>query len=199
MGRLIKSARPAPYNGVLAEIVHWTCLVFLKLSGWKMQGDWPAADKAVLLAAPHTSNWDGIYMLAATGYYRIGLRWMGKKSLTTGPFGGIVKALGCVPIDRSASQDLVQSMSQAFAASSSMILAVSPEGTRSLTPAWKTGFYHIAKTAQVPIIVTVLDYGERTIHVAGLFHPTDDFDADIAKLKAYYASAVGKHRAKFSV
>jgi 1-acyl-sn-glycerol-3-phosphate acyltransferase len=198
MGQDIKSARPAPYNGIVAQIVHWICGAFLILSGWKLQGDWPDAKKAVLLAAPHTSNWDGINMLAAVGYYRIKVRWMGKKSLTTGPFGGIIKALGCVPIDRSASHDLVQSMSEEFAASSSMLLLVPPEGTRSLTPVWKTGFYHIAKTAGVPIIVTVLDYGTRTVYVPALFYPTGDIDADLIQLKAYYANAVGRHRAKFT-
>jgi 1-acyl-sn-glycerol-3-phosphate acyltransferase len=182
----------------VAQIVHWICGAFLFLSGWKLQGDWPDAKKAVLLAAPHTSNWDGIYMLAAVGYFRIKVRWMGKKSLTTGPFGGIVKALGCVPIDRSASHDLVQSMSEEFAAASSMLLLVPPEGTRSLTPVWKTGFYHIAKTAGVPIIVTVLDYATRTVYVPALFFPTGDIDADLVQLKAYYAKAVGKHRAKFT-
>ena len=198
MGQERETARPAPYRGIVAQLVHWICQLFLLLSGWKMRGDWPTAKKAVLLAAPHTSNWDGIYMLAAVGYYRSKVRWMGKKSLTTGPFGGIVKALGCVPIDRSASHDLVQSMSQAFADSSEMMLLVPPEGTRSLTAAWKTGFYHIAKSANVPIVITILDYGTRTIHVADLFYPTGDIDADMVKLKANYANAVGKHRAKFS-
>lgn len=198
MGQKRTTARPAPYRGIVVQLVHWICHLFLLLCGWKMRGDWPTAKKAVLLAAPHTSNWDGIYMLAAVGYYRSRVRWMGKKSLTTGPFGGIVKALGCVPIDRSASHDLVQSMSQAFADSSQMLLLVPPEGTRSLTAAWKSGFYHIAKSANVPIVITILDYGTRTVQVADLFYPTGDIDADMVKLKAYYANAVGKHRAKFS-
>ncbi len=93
---------------------------------------------------------------------------------------------------------LVQSMSQAIVASSDMLLLVPPEGTRSLTAVWKTGFYQIAKQAAVPIIVTVLDYGTRTICVADVFHPTQDIDTDMIQLKAYYANAVGKHRAQFS-
>ncbi len=198
MGQEDKTARTAPYRGLRVQLIQLICHAFLSLSGWKMRGDWPDVKKAVLLAAPHTSNWDGIYMLAAAGYYRIGLRWMGKQSLTTGPFGGLIRALGCVPIDRSASHDLVQSMSQAIVASSDMLLLVPPEGTRSLTAVWKTGFYQIAKQAAVPIIVTVLDYGTRTICVADVFHPTQDIDTDMIQLKAYYANAVGKHRAQFS-
>jgi 1-acyl-sn-glycerol-3-phosphate acyltransferase len=95
------TARPAPFRGVLSEAVRWVSAAYLKAAGWTMQGDWPALDKLVLVAAPHTSNWDGINMLAAAGYYRVRLRWMGKKSLTAGPFGGILRLLGCVPIDRS--------------------------------------------------------------------------------------------------
>jgi 1-acyl-sn-glycerol-3-phosphate acyltransferase len=161
------------------------CIVYLKLTGWRMQGDWPAIDKMVLVAAPHTSNWDGLQMLVAAGYYRIRLRWMGKKSLTEGPFGGLIKALGCVPIDRSASHDLVKAMGQAFAATSHMILAIPPEGTRSLTRQWKTGFYHIAVQAQVPIIVTVLDYGTKTINIASVITPLGDFEADLIKIMSY--------------
>ena len=101
------SNRPAPSLGFFSDAYRQLCRLFLKVTGWKVEGDWPAIDKMVLIAAPHTSNWDGIYMLAAAGYYRIPLRWMGKASLTTGPFGGFVKWLGCVPVDRSQAQDIV--------------------------------------------------------------------------------------------
>lgn len=193
-----RRGRPARYRGIGAEVLRWLCVVFLRLSGWKVRGDWPPLAKAVLLAAPHTSNWDGIYMLAAAGYFRVALRWMGKKSLTTGPFGRVVLWLGCVPIDRDASHDVVRAMADAFAAVDEMILAVPPEGTRSLTREWKTGFYHIAVLAQVPIILTVLDYGTRTIRIAGVFHPTGDYTADIDAIRAPYRDAVGKVRGAFT-
>jgi 1-acyl-sn-glycerol-3-phosphate acyltransferase len=123
---------------------------------------------------------------------------MGKKSLTEGPFGGIIKALGCVPIDRSASHDLVKAMGQAFAASAHMILAIPPEGTRSLTRQWKTGFYHIAMQAQVPIIVTVLDFGTKTIRIAAVIHPSGNYDSDLALILGYYDGAMGKNVAQFA-
>ncbi|MDP1632352.1 MAG: 1-acyl-sn-glycerol-3-phosphate acyltransferase [Caulobacter sp.] len=192
------AALPGPWRGVGSEIVRWLSTAWLTLNGWKVYGDWPAPEKAVLLAAPHTSNWDGVHMLAAAGYYRVKLRWMGKKSLTTGPFGGLVKALGCVPIDRAANNDVVKTMSEAFAATDRMILAIPPEGTRGLTQDWKSGFYHIARAADVPIIVTVLDYGSRTIRVAAVLYPGDDLEAEIALMKRYYRNAVGKNRAQFS-
>ena len=102
--KIIKSdgAKPAPYKGVTGEISRFLCRTYLKLSGWKMAGDWPDIPKAVLLAAPHTSNWDGFNMLAAAACFRIDLKWMGKKELTTGPFGGLVRAAGCVPVARDA-------------------------------------------------------------------------------------------------
>jgi len=191
--------RSAPYRGIASEIFRAICLFYLTLSGWKIRGDWPALPKAVVVAAPHTSNWDAIFMLAAAGYFRITLRWMGKASLTHGPFGWLVKAAGCVPVDRSARNDLVGAMRDAFAANDAMLLAVPPEGTRSLTPGWKSGFYHIAHSAGVPLILSVLDFGTKTINIAGVFHTTGDYEADIIEIQAYYCDAVGKHPAKFSV
>ncbi len=188
----LRSSRPAPYRGIAGELVRWLSMAYLRLSGWRMEGDWPPLAKAVVVAAPHTSNWDGINMLAAASYYRVSLRWMGKKSLTTGPFGRVVLWLGCVPIDRAGSHDVVRAMSDAFAATDRMILAIPPEGTRSLTREWKTGFYHIAVRAGVPIILTVLDYGTKTIRIAGVFHPTGDYAADIDAIRAPYRDAVGK-------
>lgn len=190
------TARPAPGRGVLLQIVRGLSRVHLALSGWKMRGDWPAIDKMVLVAAPHTSNWDGLNMLSAAGYYRIRLRWMGKKTLTQRPFGWIIKALGCVPIDRSGSNDVVQAMRDAFAASDRMVLAIPPEGTRSRVSEWKSGFYHIAVGAGVPIVLSVLDYGTRTMSIAAVIHPSGDYDADIRIIRSFYAKAVGKHRAK---
>ncbi|MDP3492665.1 MAG: 1-acyl-sn-glycerol-3-phosphate acyltransferase, partial [Hyphomonadaceae bacterium] len=157
------TARPTPSKGLFSNFVRACCIVYLKLTGWRMQGDWPAIDKMVLVAAPHTSNWDGLQMLVAAGYYRIRLRWMGKKSLTTGPFGWIIKALGCVPIDRSQSNDVVKIMADAIGAADSMVLAIPPEGTRARVNEWKSGFYHIAVAANVPIVLSVLDYKRKTM------------------------------------
>lgn len=191
------SARPKPFRGPFSEVVRWLGGAFLALAGWKIRGDFPALDKAVLIAAPHTSNWDGIYMLATAAFFRVKLRWMGKKSLTTGPFGGVIKWLGCVPIDRSAANDVVKSMSDAFAAEERMILAIPPEGTRSAAREWKTGFYHIARAANVPLILSVLDYGTKTISLAAVIYPSGDYEADLPIIRGFYANAKGKHRDKF--
>lgn len=192
-----ETARPAPSRGLSADLAHVLSAAYLKLSGWKIQGDFPALDKAVLIAAPHTSNEDGVLMLAAAGYYRVKLRWMGKASLGNPPLGWLTKPLGLVPIDRSASNDVVAVMAQAFASATRMILAIPPEGTRSAVRAWKSGFYHIAVAAKVPLILSVLDYGTRTIRLAAVITPSGDYDADLPIIKSFYASAKGKHADQF--
>jgi len=191
------TARPARFAGVGPEIVRWMGGAYLKLSGWKVCGDFPALDKVVLVAAPHTSNWDGLNMLATAAHYRVKLRWMGKASLTRGPFGWLIRALGCVPIDRSQSNDLVRVMADAFAASERMVLAIPPEGTRSAVREWKSGFYHIAVAAGVPIVLSVLDYGTKRVSLAAVVYPSGDYEADLAVIRGHYATAEGKNREKF--
>lgn len=171
----------------------------LGLSGWKLQGDWPDVPKAVLVAAPHTSNWDGLWMLAAATFYQVKLRWMGKKTLVDHPLGFLVRWLGCVPVDRTSASDVVEQMADAFAASDRMVLAVAPEGTRSRTDEWKSGFYRIAEQAGVPLILSVLDYGNRTIRISGVFHLTGDYAADLASIQQHYAAARGRHAGRFGV
>jgi 1-acyl-sn-glycerol-3-phosphate acyltransferase len=191
-------ARPGPYAGPVAQLTHWLCGAWLALGGWTVMGDWPDEPKAVILAAPHTSNWDGVNMLATAGYFRIKLAWMGKESLTKGPFGGLVRWTGCIPVNRSAANGVVRSMTEAFAARDQLLLAISPEGTRSLTREWKRGFYHIAISAQVPIILSVMDYGTRTIRISGVFHPTGDYEADLAQMLVHYRTATGRKKELFS-
>lgn len=194
----LASAKPAPYRGVVSETARWICTLYLFLAGWKMKGDWPNLNKFVLVAAPHTSNWDGINMLAAAAYYRVPLRWMGKKSLTTGPFGWLVRALGCIPIDRSSANDIVRTVADEMIASKTMVLAVPPEGTRSLARTWKTGFYHIARLAGVPIVVAILDYGTRTISLKAILYPGEDAEEDMALIRSHYRDARGLRDNRFS-
>jgi 1-acyl-sn-glycerol-3-phosphate acyltransferase len=193
------SARPRPWRGVPAEIYRGACVAMLRLWGWKIEGDWPDDPKMVLIAAPHTSNWDGIWMLAAASYWRVSLRYTGKKSLTEGPFGWLVKWTGCIPVDRSRAADLVGQMRDAFAAAPGLILAVPPEGTRGRVEKWKSGFYHIAVAANVPIVMSVLDYGSKTIRMSGLLWPTGDYAADFALIRTHYEGAQGKIPGDFTL
>ena len=193
------TARPAPFRGPFSELYRWLCTAYLRLSGWRMQGDWPDLPKFTLVAAPHTSNLDAINMIAAAGYYRVPLKWMGKKELTEGPLGFIVKWFGCVPVDRSGGRELVPQMADAFRAARSMVLAISPEGTRAATRAWRTGYYYIALAAGVPIMMSVLDYGTKTISVSGVLYPTGNYEADYALIRSHYETARGLKDGQFTL
>lgn len=191
------TARPAPRRGLMMELYRFVGRLWLWLFRWKRMGDWPAHPRFVLGAAPHTSNWDGLHMLAAAGAWRVRLSWMGKASLTEGPFGGLVRWAGCVPINRGAAGDVVPSMVEAFAREPILYLAIPPEGTRKAVHRWKTGFHRIAREARVPIVLAILDYGTRTIRIAGEITPSADFEADWPAIRAVYEGARGKHDDRF--
>ena len=191
--------RAAPTRGPGAEVFRAASRLLLWAGRWKTAGDFPGHPKAVVLAAPHTSNWDGIWMIAAGGKYRIRLRWMGKASLGKGPLGWLARLSGLVPVDRSGGKDLVRASADAFAAEDQLLLAVSPEGTRGLVGEWKSGFYHIARLANVPIVFAVMDYGTRTIFISGEIWPSGDYEADLVLIRSHYEKARGRHLGNFSM
>jgi 1-acyl-sn-glycerol-3-phosphate acyltransferase len=172
---------------------------FLKLTGWRVEGALPAhAAKSVLIAAPHTSNWDLPYTLMVAFALQLNIRWMGKKSIFRAPFGGVMRWLGGIEVNREQSTNLVAASAQAIReADSPLQLIVPPEGTRSKTRYWKTGFYYIAREAQVPIVMAYMDYEHKRSGLGPLFEPTGDVDADMASIKAFYAPFKGKNAAQF--
>jgi 1-acyl-sn-glycerol-3-phosphate acyltransferase len=176
-------------------------LGFLRLTGWKLDGQLPAdSPKCVLIAAPHTSNWDLPYTLMVAFGLRINIYWMGKAQLFRGPFGPVMRWLGGVAVDRSRSTNLVSASAQAIReADGTMCLVVPPEGTRSKTRQWKTGFYWIAHEAGVPIVMAYMDYPRKLSGLGPVFTPSGDVEADMAKIKAYYAQYKGKNWRQFSV
>lgn len=189
--------KSAPYRGLWSEFVRGVSWLYLKATGWHIASDWPNVPKSVIVAAPHTSNWDGLAMLAVAGWYRVKLSWMGKASLVKGPFGWLVRRAGCVPVERASSHDVVEQMRAAFAARPVMHLAVAPEGTRTANPDWKTGFYHIARSAGVPLVMSVLDYGTRIVRLDGPMALSGDIDADMAQVLDSYRTAQGKFPDQF--
>lgn len=166
---------------------HWIARFVLWLIGWQTVGSVPPYKKIVVLAAHHTTNLDGFLLVMAAWYWRTRLDWMVKAELTHGPFGWLVKALGGVPIDRSASFDMVEQMVQQFAQRDEMVLAISPEGTRKKRDHWKSGFYWIAHRAQVPILIGKVDYAKKLIDIdTPLLWTTGDIHADVEKIWAEY-------------
>ncbi|MEY2883955.1 MAG: hypothetical protein RL490_1679 [Pseudomonadota bacterium] len=193
----LTTARPRPAHSIGMVVWNALCRLFMAAGGWKVAGDWPPDAKVVITAGPHTSSWDGIWMIAAAGVWRARLRYMGKKSLTTGPFGFLVRWSGCVPIDRSQKNDVVAAMKANFAATDDLVLVVPPEGTRDRVEKWKSGFYHIAVGAGVPITFAVMDYATRTVSLPATLWPSGDYAADLAIIQRYYAPATPKFPEKF--
>jgi 1-acyl-sn-glycerol-3-phosphate acyltransferase len=172
---------------------------FLRLTGWTLAGHLPAdSPKCVLIAAPHTSNWDLPYTLMVAFALRINIYWMGKAQLFRGPFGPVMRWLGGIAVDRSRSTNLVSASAMAIReADGAMCLVVPPEGTRSKTRQWKTGFYWIAHEAGVPIVMAYMDYPRKLSGLGPVFKPSGDIEADMAQIKAYYAQYKGKNWRQF--
>ena len=183
---------------VVAPLCRIFAKLLLKLAGWKVQGARPELDKFVLIAAPHTSNWDFYYTLLMAFDYRLKLYWMGKDSLFKGWHGPIMKWLGGISVDRKASSNLVEQTIQAFNNSDQLIVAVPPEGTRDKVSYWKSGFYYIAKGAQVPIVMGYLDFGKKVGGLGPVFNPSGDFEKDLVEIKAFYQDMQGKKASNFS-
>lgn len=175
-------------------------LFILRLKGWKIEGELPpGADKAVLIAAPHTSNWDLPYTLMTGFALRLNLYWMGKESIFRMPFGAFMRWLGGIAVDRSKSNNLVAASVEAIrAAAGPLQLVVPPEGTRSKTRYWKTGFSHIALGAGVPIVMAYMDYAEKRAGLGPVFHPTGDVERDMESIKAFYAPFKGRNASQFA-
>jgi 1-acyl-sn-glycerol-3-phosphate acyltransferase len=183
---------------ILRTLMRWLALLFLGLTGWKTAGRRPEVARYVVIAAPHTSNWDFIYTLALAFVFRIDPKIMMKDAWFRGPMGPLFRWLGALPIDRTRSRKVVAQSVAAFAAASRMVLVVPPAGTRRKVLYWKTGFYHIASGAGVPIALGFLDYGRKVGGFGPLFHPTGDIDRDMAAIRDFYRPIVGKYPTRAS-
>jgi 1-acyl-sn-glycerol-3-phosphate acyltransferase len=169
----------------------WIGKAFLRVTGWKMEGERPAVDRYVIIAAPHTSNWDMPFMLAMAFVYDIPVQWMGKHTMFKAPFASFFKRLGGIPIVRHRPGGVVGQMVEHFENNDSLALMVPAEGTRSHVDYWKSGFYHIARGANVPVILSYLDVGKRVGGVGPAIELTGDFRADMDKIREFYAGMQG--------
>lgn len=186
-----RQARPA--MGWLSRRLEAFLLWFYRRQGWQSQplDDMPA--KAVIIAAPHTSNWDFVYTMGLTRDLGIETSFMAKQELFGWPLGGFMRDMGGVAVNRARGGNYVQAMIDEFAARDQFLLIIAPEGTRRHAGKWKTGFYHIAMGAGVPIILGMLDYGKKAGGLAFSFMPTGDFAADMAQVEQYYHSVTARH------
>jgi 1-acyl-sn-glycerol-3-phosphate acyltransferase len=176
---------------------HWLANRLLMLFGWRAEGSLVDHPKCVVVVAPHTSNWDFSVMLLIAVALRLKVTWMGKHTLFRPPFGWIMRRLGGLPINRSARHNMVQQAVESFRTHDRLNLAILPEGTRKRTPYWKSGFYHIALGAQVPIAFGFADYRRKVGGIAGVMVPSGDAEADMALIRDFYSGIVGKRPDQF--
>ena len=168
----------------------------LRATGWRVTLALPVPPKAVVVFYPHTSNWDfpiGLAVKWATG---LDFRWVGKDKMFATPLAPWFRRWGGIPVDRSQSTGFVAQMLAALRAHDDFLLAIAPEGTRSAAPYWKSGFWHLARAAGVPIGLAYIDYAHREIGIGAWLATTDDADADVARMAAYYARFTARHPAK---
>lgn len=170
------------------------CRGVLRLAGWRLVGAFPDCPKLVLIGAPHSSWWDGIWGLMTKVAIGANVHFMAKQELFVGPLGWLLRKLGGLPIDRSAAKGVVEQMIERFHEQPTLWLGITPEGTRKRVERWKSGFWHIAHRAGVPVLAIYFHYPERTIGIGPLFQTSDDAESDIAHMRDYFAPFQGKHR-----
>jgi 1-acyl-sn-glycerol-3-phosphate acyltransferase len=172
---------------------------YLAAFGWTVSPGTPNAAKAIFVAAPHTSNWDLPFTLAICWALDMKVNWLGKTSLFRAPFGGIMRALGGIPIDRTKRLSQVESVAESIAAREKIFLIIAPAGTRSKRDHWKSGFYRIAEAANVPMIFGFLDYAKKTGGLGPVFIPTGNVRADMDRIREFYANVTGKFPEQASI
>lgn len=176
---------------ILTPLLRFIAILILKLIGWTSIGSKVSTPKYVLIGAPHTSNWDFPLMLLVVLELRLQLFWMGKNTLFPFPFAGLMKWLGGIPINRAKSHNVVYEIVSQFKNNDNFVVLVPPEGTRSKVSEWKTGFYHIANNAGVPILTGYVDAEKKEAGFADFFYPTGDLDADMKEIRSFYAEKKG--------
>jgi 1-acyl-sn-glycerol-3-phosphate acyltransferase len=164
----------------------------LRLFGWRIVGDLPNLSRYILVVAPHTSNWDGLIGLAAAVAVGIRARFLAKHTLFRGPLGWLLRLLGGIPVKRGKSGRLVNEAVKLFERES-FVLAITPEGTRKRVDRWRTGFYHIAHRAQVPIFLIALDYGTHEIQLGPLIYTSGDMDHEVELIRDHFRTKQGKN------
>lgn len=176
---------------ILKDILQSLSICILRICGWRREGRLPDIPKYVMIVAPHTSNWDMPIGMAIVFAFKLKLNWLAKESLFRWPFGGLIRWLGGIPINRSKSCDVVARSIQTFK-DKKMIMVVAPEGTRKKANYWKTGFYHIALGANVPIVMGFIDYARKVGGIGPTLIPTGNIEFDMQKIRCFYDEITGK-------
>ncbi len=173
--------------------MRWLAICIFKIAGWKPEGAKPEIPRYVIIAAPHTSNWDFLYTVCLAFILRIKPLIMMKADWFRWPMGPFFKWLGAIPIDRAKSNNVVAQSINSFQTADELAMVIPPSGTRRKVMYWKTGFYHIAHGAGVPIVLGYLDYGRKAGGIGPAVMPTGDIDADMVTIRDFYRNVEGKY------
>ena len=174
---------------MLTRLSNW----ILRKFGWTLYVDLQETTKFVAIAAPHTSNWDFPLTILAAKAINLKIHWMGKHGMFRAPYGSLLRKIGGIPVHRDTGKNYIQQMADLFNRSDHLVLALTPEGTRSRMDHWKTGFHSIARAANVPVLMVYLDYGKKQVGIGGKFYPSDDIEADFKLIREYYKDRHGKN------
>jgi len=173
----------------------WTrafALGLMSIFGWRIVGTTPNIPKAILIGAPHTSNWDFLLSIGTSFAFGLNMSWMAKHTFVNGRGKRLWHWLGGIPVDRRAKHGAVGEMVDVFNSHDQLLVAITPEGSRTGAKRWKSGFYHIARGANVPIIPIVFDYEHKEVRILEPYLPTDNKEQDIATLQTLYKDVKGK-------
>lgn len=174
--------------------------LIIALMGWKLKGEIPSNIKNyVLIAAPHTSNMDFFIALPAMWGYNIHGKYLIKQELFWWPLSLWLKFTGGIPVDRkNSNSEFLKKLKMHLTEGENVCLLFTPEGTRSFTEKWKTGFHRVAKTLNLPIVLAYADYAKKEVMVGEVFYPTDNLENDLLSLETYFRNVNAKHPEKFN-
>lgn len=179
-----------PRVSLLSRLVRWIILKIYRWKGWKLEGELPAQKKFVIAGAPHTSNWDFVFFTGATAEKGIRPNFMGKHTLFRWPMKRFMEDMGGIPVNRTKRANYVDQVAAEFAARDELALVVAAEGTRSSDGSWKSGFYHIAQAAGVPIVPTWVCNKEMRLGFGPALWPSGDYAADLSRIADYLRSVL---------
>ena len=179
--------------GLVSRTARAALVAFYRRQGWRAEAETAIPKRCIIIAAPHTSNWDFLYFVGLTHELGFQAHFMGKKELFRWPMNGFMRENGGIPVDRSRGGNYVQAMIDQFARRDEFRLTIAPEGTRSAVRKWRTGFYHIAMGAGVPLVCGLMDYARKVGGLGPAMMPTGNYAADMAKVEAYYRSVTPKN------
>jgi len=176
-----------------STLAHSIARYILRLTGWRTAVISPHPSRCVMIGAPHTSNWDFFVVLLLMAVESIPIRWLGKDSLFRWPLGVFMRSFGAIPVNRRGNNNLVDQIAARFDEHDELIIGLSPEGTRSKTSRWRTGFYYIALKADVPIVMAYIDYKNKVCGLGPSLKPTGDIQADFKIIREFYSGILGMH------